>query len=106
MLESIKALVREKMAEQNLEQRLTLFSRRELRDFTGWSQMQIRRHLERLLELEYLTIRGGRNGVALKYELLTDAEETPDAYHVGLLDIETLKAKEAQNTTTKETLSV
>jgi len=109
LLESIKALVREKMAAEKLEQRYSLFSRRELRDFTGWSQMQIRRHLERLLELEYLTVRGGRNGVALKYELLTDAEETPDAYHVGLLDIEALKvkeAKEAQNTTTKETLSV
>lgn len=105
LLESIKSLVREKMATEKLEQRYSLFSRRELRDFTGWSQMQIRRHLERLLELEYLTVRGGRNGVALKYELLTDAEETPDAYHVGLLDIETLKAKEAENTTTKETLS-
>jgi hypothetical protein len=105
LLESIKSLVREKMATEKLEQRYSLFSRRELRDFTGWSQMQIRRHLERLLELEYLTVRGGRNGVALKYELLTDAEETPDAYHVGLLDIEILKAKEAQNTTTKETLS-
>jgi energy-coupling factor transporter ATP-binding protein EcfA2 len=105
LLESIKALVREKMAAENLEQRLTLFSRRELREKTGWSETQTRLHLERLLELEYLTVRGGRNGVALKYELLTDAEEMPDAYHVGLLDIETLKAKEAQNTTTKETLS-
>jgi hypothetical protein len=105
LLEKIKILVREKMAEQKLEQRYSLFSRRELRDFTGWSQMQIRRHLERLLELEYLTVRGGRNGVAMKYELLTDAEEKPGSYHVGLLDVEKLKAKEAQTTTTKETLS-
>jgi DNA primase len=108
LLEKIKTLVREKMAAQKLEQRYSLFSRRELRDFTGWSQMQIRRHLERLLELEYLAVRGGRNGVALKYELLTDAEEKPDVYHVGLLDIEKLKAKEKEqkSTPTKASLSV
>jgi hypothetical protein len=93
LLEKIKSLVREKMAEQKLEQRYSLFSRRELRDFTGWSQMQIRRHLERLLEVEYLNVRGGRNGVAMKYELLTEIEEGDQAYHVGFLDIETLKPK-------------
>ena len=98
LLEKVKILIREKMAEQKLEQRLCLFSRRELRDFTSWSQMQIRRHLERLLELEYLAVRGGRNGVAMKYELLTDAEEKPDAYHVGLLDVEKLKAKSTATT--------
>ena len=88
------------MAEQKLEQRLCRFSHRELRDFTGWSQMQIRRHLERLLELEYLAVRGGRNGVAIKYELLTDADEKPDTYHVGLLDVEKLRAKETKSTAT------
>ena len=103
LLEKVKTLIREKMDAQKLEQRLCLFSRRELRDFTGWSQMQIRRHLERLLELEYLTVRGGRNGVAMKYELLTEVDEKPDAYHVGLLDVEKLKAK---SITTKSTLSV
>ena len=98
LLEKVKILICQKMAEQKLEQRLCLFSRRELRDFTGWSQMQIRRHLERLLELEYLAVRGGRNGVAMKYELLTDAEEKPDAYHVGLLDVEKLRAKSTATT--------
>ena len=106
LLEKVKTLVREKMAEQKLEQRYSLFSRRELRDFTGWSQMQIRRHLERLLELEYLAVRGGRNGVALKYELLTEADEKPNTYHVGLLDVEKLKAKKKKSTTTKASLSV
>jgi hypothetical protein len=103
LLEKIKSLVREKMAEQKLEQRYSLFSRRELRDFTAWSQMQIRRHLERLLELEYLNVRGGRNGVAMKYELLTEVEEGDEAYHVGLLDVEKLRAK---TTSTTASLSV
>lgn len=94
LLEHIKDLVRARMDEQKLEQRLTLFSRRELREKTGWSQTQIRRHLERLLELEHVNVRGGRNGVQMKYELLLDANEKAGAFHVGLIDVAELKKKE------------
>ncbi len=94
LLESIKALVRQKMVEKSLDQNISLFSRRELRDFTGWSHMQIRRHLERLLELEYIAIRGGRNGLTLKHELLIDAHETGETYTVGLLDVSELRELE------------
>jgi hypothetical protein len=95
LLESIKSLVRAKMKSEKLEQRISLFSRRELRDFTGWSQMQIRRHLERLQELEYISTRGGRNGITMRYELLTDAHEAADTYHVGLIDVAQLRRKSA-----------
>jgi len=93
LLEKIKTLVREKMAEQKLEQRYSLFSRRELRDKTAWSHTQIRRHLERLLELEHLITRGGRNGVLMKYELLTELETDATGYHIGLLDLDELRKK-------------
>ena len=75
-------------------QKLSHFSRKELRDFTAWSQMQVRRHLERLEELEHVTSRGGRNGVTIRYELLTDANEAADNYHVGLIDIAKLRRKQ------------
>jgi DNA primase len=91
LLESIKSLVRTKMKKEKVEQRLSLFSRKELREFTGWSQMQVRRHLERLQELEHVTTRGGRNGITIKYELLTDVNESADSYHVGLMDIAKLR---------------
>jgi DNA primase catalytic core len=93
LLEKIKSLVREKMAGQKLEQRYSLFSRRELRDKTAWSHTQIRRHLERLLELEHLITRGGRNGVLMKYELLTELETDATGYHIGLLDLDELRKK-------------
>ena len=93
LLESIKKLVREKMKAEAIEQRLTLFSRRELREFTGWSQMQIRRHLDRLLELEYISTRGGRNGITMKYEFLGELIDDGAGYQVGLLNLETLKQK-------------
>lgn len=91
LLESIKSLIRTKMKKEKVEQRLSLFSRKELREFTGWSQMQVRRHLERLQELEHVTTRGGRNGITIKYELLTDVNESADSYHVGLMDIAKLR---------------
>ena len=91
LLESIKALVRGKMKAESTEQRLCLFSRRELREFSGWGQMQVRRHLERLQEMEYVRTCGGRNGVSMQYALMVDLDESADAYHVGLIDVAKLK---------------
>jgi DNA primase len=91
LLESIKSLVRAKMKTDKVEQRLALFSRRELREFTGWSGTQIRRHLEHLIELEHVTTRGGRNGLIIKYELLTESAESVTGYHVGLIDASKLR---------------
>ena len=93
LLESIKTLTRQKMETTAAEQHLSFFSRKELREKTGWSNMQIRRHLERLCDLEYIAQRGGRNGIQIKYELLTDANESAKSYHVGLLDVAKLRNK-------------
>jgi len=95
LLESIKQLIRAKMKAEKIEQRITLFSRKELRDKTGWSHTQIRRHLERLIELEYISTRGGRNGVQIKYELLIDPKADRTGYLVGLIDVESLRRKSA-----------
>jgi len=97
LLESIKTLIRARMKTEATEQRTILFSRRELREFTNWSHMQIRRHLERLLDLEHLAVRGGRNGTALKYELLTEAEAETGAYHIGLIDVAELRKKQNES---------
>jgi hypothetical protein len=96
LLDGIKSLIVAKLASEAVEQRLCLFSRRELREATGWSAMQIRRHLERLIELEYVGVRGGRNGIAMKYELLIDANEKSEGYRVGLIDTAKLKPQIAK----------
>jgi DNA primase catalytic core len=95
LLESIKQLVRNKMKSEKLEQRISLFSRRELRDFTGWSETQTRLHLERLEAMEYVSRRTGRQGSLCKYELLTAANEPEGSWHVGLLDVAKLKKKKS-----------
>jgi hypothetical protein len=66
-------------------------SRKELRDACGWSLTQVRVHLERLVELEYLAIRHGRIGSQFVYEILFDLD-TPEAVaHVGLIEIAKLR---------------
>jgi len=93
LLEKIKSLVREKMAEQKLEQRYSLFSRRELRERTGWSETQTRLHLERLEGMEFINRRTGKQGSICKYELFIEASEEAPTWQVGLLDVEELRKK-------------
>jgi hypothetical protein len=70
---------------------VTTFSRKELRDACGWSLTQVRVHLERLVDLEYLAIRHGRIGSQFVYETLFDLD-TPEAIaHVGLIEVEKLR---------------
>jgi hypothetical protein len=69
------------------------FSRRELRDACGWSLTQVRTHLERLVELEYLAIRHGRLGSQFSYELLLDTDAPETVAHVGLINLDELRQK-------------
>ncbi|HMD61962.1 MAG TPA: CHC2 zinc finger domain-containing protein [Opitutaceae bacterium] len=84
LLGHVRSLVRGKQGEGT-------FSRRELREACGWSLTQVRVHLERLLELEYLELRHGRLGSPFVYELMMDASLPETVAHIGLIDVETLR---------------
>ncbi|MCX6998224.1 MAG: hypothetical protein NTV49_14355, partial [Kiritimatiellaeota bacterium] len=88
--EAVKAIIREKCDDGAVGQRFAFFSRREVRQRLGWSATQIRFHLERLRELEYIAAHYGRPGSAFQYELLTDCREPRETTHIGLLDVEKL----------------
>jgi hypothetical protein len=90
LLGHIRILVRSRGAGMGAKSAAT-FSRRELREACGWSLTQVRTHLERLIELEYLELRHGRLGSSFVYELMMDAD-TPEAVaHIGLIDVAELK---------------
>ena len=91
LLETIKSLVKALGKERAVEPSLILFSRRELQTACGWSYSQVKRHLFRLQELEYIAPRFGRMGATLKYELLIDADAPIETAHLGLLDVEKLR---------------
>ncbi len=88
----VRELVRALMDEAKQPQARCHFSRRQLRERCGWSLTQVRVHLERLVELEYIAPRYGRAGSAFIYELLADLDAPENAAHVGLLDVATLRA--------------
>jgi hypothetical protein len=93
LLDHIRALVRAKQAEPGQSAKLAAtFSRRELREFCGWSLTQVRLHLERLVELECLELRHGRLGGSFVYELMIDADAPEHVAHIRLIDVETLRA--------------
>ncbi len=68
------------------------FTRKTVRDATGWSETQLRVHLERLTQMEYLIVHRGMRGQSFVYELLWEStgDETHARLH-GLIDVEALK---------------
>jgi hypothetical protein len=44
------------------------FSRRDVRAYTGWGETQVRLHLDRLQEMEYLIVYHGGRGQTFLYE--------------------------------------
>ena len=90
LLAHIRELMKQKRKERGAKA-ATTFSRRELRDLSGWSLTQIRVHLERLVELEYLATRHARLNNQFVYETLFDLDAPEAVAHVGLIDVEKLQ---------------
>lgn len=93
LLEDIKAMVRELCQKRKLDQDKARFTRRDVRERTRQSETQIRLHLQRLEDLEYIQRRHGRNGISCVYELMIDCREPEGIAHVGLLDLNQLRKK-------------
>ncbi|MBN1575802.1 MAG: hypothetical protein JW913_04575, partial [Chitinispirillaceae bacterium] len=54
------------------------FTRKELREETGWSETQVRRNIDQLVELGYLGRINGRQGSTFRYLLLDDGSADPE----------------------------
>jgi hypothetical protein len=66
-------------------------TRRAVREHCGWSDFQVRTHLDRLVGLEYVLVHRGGRGQSFVYELLWDGGGVDGRPHLaGLVDIETL----------------
>jgi DNA primase catalytic core len=64
------------------------FSRRDVRAFTGWGDTQLKIHLHRLEELEYLLVHRGGRGQSFVYELVFERQgDSGRPTLPGLIDI-------------------
>jgi hypothetical protein len=78
-------------AAKEIEQRHYRFSQRDARAFTGWSAFQVKKHLGKLVDLEYALIHRGGRGQSFVYELLYSGEGGEGGKFVmGLIDPVTL----------------
>ena len=68
------------------------FARRTLREAIAWGDTQLRLHLERLVELEYLIPRRDGAGGKFTYELAYELAGDQRAQVAGLIDLATLEA--------------
>ena len=65
------------------------FRRKEVRDYAGWTDFQVRTHIDKLVSLEYVLVHRGSRGQNFVYELLYDGQGKDGTPHLpGLLDIE------------------
>jgi DNA-directed RNA polymerase specialized sigma24 family protein len=72
----------------------TKVSRRDIREYVKWSDHQVRDHLKQLIDLEYVRVTAGRNGLRYMYELIYDGKgEDGGKFLIGLADIEGLRRR-------------
>jgi len=65
------------------------FTRREVREYCGWTDFQVKKHITRLQDMEYLLIHRGGRGQSFVYELLYNNEgQDGQNFVLGLKNIE------------------
>jgi len=75
----IEEMVGQECERQQIEISECSFTRRTVREYTRWGDTQLRVHLRRLEEMEYLQVRHGGPGQAFVYQLRSDDAEDQEA---------------------------
>ena len=93
VLLAIEAWVRERCQGRGLTRERCHFSRRELREALHLGDTQLRLHLNRLADLEYLLVHRGARGACFVYELLYDGQGGDgQPFLPGQIEVEALRA--------------
>jgi DNA primase len=81
LLLMVDEMVTAECRRQKIERTEYRFSRRDVRAFTSWSDSQLKNHLGRLQDMEYLIVHRGGRGQSLVYELFFErpADESQPA---------------------------
>lgn len=90
LLKLIHAMVKERSEREHVKRRELRFTRRDVREYTSWSDNQLKVHCMRLAELEYLLVHGGNHGRLQFYELMYDGTADDEPRLAGLIESEEL----------------
>jgi DNA primase len=90
-LELVQEMVKSECERLNVERADYRFYRRQICEYTGWGLTQVRMHLDRLVEHEYVLVHRGSRGQSFVYELLYNGEgKKGGPFLMGLIDINQL----------------
>jgi len=91
LLLAVDEMVTAECKRQKMERSDYRFSRRDVREATGWGDTQLKTHLHRLEELEYLLVHRGGRGQSIVYELMfMRPKDGGKPVLGGLIDVEKL----------------
>jgi hypothetical protein len=91
LLRLLDGFVRERMQRDALTRSEVRFTRADARVVSGMRDTQVRVHLDRLVQMEYVLPHVGRNGARFVYELAFDGDATSEAAQaIGLVDVAAL----------------
>ncbi len=92
LLTAMDEMVTERCNELGMSREDYRFTRREVREYSGLGNTQLKIHMHRLEELEYLIVHRGGRGQQFVYELAYNGEgRHGEPFIPGLLDVERLK---------------
>jgi DNA primase catalytic core len=91
LLTLVHAWVKERCEAESLPQHEFQFTRRQVREATGWGDSQVKVHLDRLMEMEFVVAHRGRQGASYSYELIYQGEDAEGrARLLGLIEVQAL----------------
>jgi DNA primase len=91
-LDMVKEMVKKECERLHVDRADYRVSRRQICEYTGWSLTQVRMHLDRLVEHEYVLVHRGSRGLSFVYELLYNGEgKKGEPFLMGLIDVNQLK---------------
>lgn len=91
LLGHIKDMVQQACEQESTDRGDYRFSRRDIRDYTDWSDGQLKIHCSRLSDMEYLIVHRGGRGQSLVYELAFDGQTCEQTAHMmGLINVKCL----------------
>ncbi len=95
LLNSIYQMTTAQCQIQQMAQKDYRFTRRDVRNYSGWTDFQVKKHISRLQDMEYVLIHRGGRGQSFVYELLYQGEgKDGDPFLLGLADMESLSYDE------------
>lgn len=86
LIKKIQEMAETRSKEMEIDITAYRFNRRDIREYTGWSDNQIKAHIKQLEDLQYLLVKQGERGKLYRYELAGTGENECKKRFFGLAD--------------------